>query len=248
MGKKLIAWVIALGMCFSFASCSDLLDMVNGALNGSSSSLNSDLNSSPEESSKGETTDSGDSSNSGNNNDSGNSGNNNDSGNSNENENPNDSGDNENEGGNEGGNEGETAEYVTVTFKQAGQNDIVKTVEKDTALTDIPTPVAKKGYTVYWDVTDFTKVEGDMIVNAVEEVKTYTVICNPQEDSLSQTTFRITYGEEYELPALTHEDKTFEGWSYNGVLILSEGVWEIDNESGEVVLMAEWVSDWTGNY
>ena len=63
----------------------------------------------------------------------------------------------------------------TITFKQNGAENVVKTVTKGEALTDIPTPNAKTGYTVVWDVTSFTSVTEDMEVNAVEKPNTYTV-------------------------------------------------------------------------
>ena len=57
-------------------------------------------------------------------------------------------------------------QYVTVTFKQEGKMDVVKTLEKGDNLTDIPIPAEKTGYNVIWDRTDFTGIMEDIVVNA----------------------------------------------------------------------------------
>lgn len=55
---------------------------------------------------------------------------------------------------------------VTVTFVQAGEENIVKTVEFGGTLTDIPTPAARDGYTVAWNRTDFSRLTEDITVYA----------------------------------------------------------------------------------
>ena len=58
---------------------------------------------------------------------------------------------------------------VTVTFKQEGEVDIVKTVNFGESLDaeEIPTPKQIEGFEVVWDVTDFSNITEDLIVNAV---------------------------------------------------------------------------------
>ena len=208
MGKKLVLWLLAFGMCFSMFSCAGGSDN-GGANNNSSASSSTESESSSDSVSDSDST-------------------------------------SDSTSDSEDGGEEDKKEYVTVTFKQAGENDVVKTVEKGTALTDVPTPTAKTGYTVAWDVTDFANVTENMVVNAVETAKTYTIVYTNAD--IAQGTYTVTYGEKYTLETPTHEDKTFVEWKYNGETVAMEGVWELDAESGEVLLVAKWISDWTGNY
>ena len=57
---------------------------------------------------------------------------------------------------------------VDITFVQSGQEDVVVTIKKGESLEDIPDPAQKTGYTVVWDVTDFSNIDEDLTVNAVE--------------------------------------------------------------------------------
>lgn len=219
MGKKLIAMLLALGMCFSLTACEDLLGSLGLGI-GNSSESTQESSSLDESTSENKPSDSSD-------------------------QTP-DSGDNNQPGG---GNEDETEETVTVTFKQEGQADIIKILTKGTALTDIPAPVSKTGYTVSWDVTDFASVTEDMVVNAIETGKTYTVTFEGNIGSLAQQTIEVQYGETYQLPqALSSEEGMFKGWLYNGQMVATQGVWEMDSESGAFVLTVKWISAWTGNY
>ena len=140
-------------------------------------------------------------------------------------------------------------EYVTITFQQEGQADVVKTIVKGTALTEVPTPASKTGYTVVWDETDFTNVTESMIVTAVATAKTYKVILNVGDNaSISQTTITVTYGQAYELPTPTHQDKTFKEWLYNGEKFEGKGTWELDVAEEELTVTAKWTVDWSGSY
>ena len=145
--------------------------------------------------------------------------------------------------------EEEETQWITVTFKQCGQVDIVKKVEKGGILTDIPTPASKTGYIVEWESADFTNLTEDMTVNAIETVKTYTLSLNANGGSVMQTTITVTYGQAYKLMIPTKENKVFDGWFYNGIHISLSGIWEIDTEEAEVTLIDEWSNGgWTGNY
>lgn len=57
---------------------------------------------------------------------------------------------------------------LSVSFLQTGEPTIVRRVAKGEALTDIPTPQPRTGYIVTWDRTDFSHVETDLVVRAVE--------------------------------------------------------------------------------
>ena len=145
-----------------------------------------------------------------------------------------------------GGDETPDPVYVTVTFKQEGQADVVKTVEQGTALTDIPTPASKTGYNITWSVTDFTSVTESLTVNAVERAKTYTVTFETNGGIVVQPTVTVTYGEEYSFADASHIEYDFIYWKYNGEEFASEGTWNTDVE-GTIVLVAQWSdSTWTG--
>lgn len=144
--------------------------------------------------------------------------------------------------------QGET-QYITVTFKQDGQVEIVKKVEKGGRLTDIPTPAPKTGYIVEWESVDFTNLTEDMTVNTIETAKKYTLSLNANGGSVTQTTITVTYGQAYNLMIPTKENKVFDGWFYNDIHISLSGIWEIDTDKAEVTLIAEWSNGgWTGNY
>ena len=91
--------------------------------------------------------------------------------------------------------------YVTVTFRQAGQSDVVKKVEKGTALADVPTPAPVKGYTVKWDKESFTAISENTIVNAVATANTYTITFDYGDSGFEgPQTMTVTYDADFELP------------------------------------------------
>lgn len=131
----------------------------------------------------------------------------------------------------------------TVTFVQAGEEDIVKTVEKGAALTDIPTPKAKEGYSVAWNVTDFSAITENMTVTAVETAEKYNVTYEVAADESLEggATQEVTFGENYKLLKPTKEGYTFVGWKNKatGLIVPEEGKWSIANN---VTLVAEWTA------
>ena len=138
-------------------------------------------------------------------------------------------------------------DVVTVTFKQAGKEDVIKTVERGSELLDVPTPAKKTGYTVTWDKTDFSNIQTDITVLAVEVPKSYTVTLNANGGTLSQTTFTIKYGQAYTLAKPTHDYDDFLGWTYNGQVIGISGVWNIDEDDNTILLIANW-DVYTGDF
>jgi hypothetical protein len=131
---------------------------------------------------------------------------------------------------------------VTVTFKQDGKADIIKTIKKGGNLTDIPSPDNKTGYTVTWNRTDFTAIQTDITVTATYTVNTYTVLLNANNGTNFQSTFTVTYGTSYTLRAPTpqNDSYTFLYWTYNGQKVNSTGVWDIDEADGTIQLDAQW--------
>ena len=130
---------------------------------------------------------------------------------------------------------------VTITFKQEGKADIVKTLEKGDTLSDVPTPDSKTGYTVTWNRTDFTNITENITVTAVKTAKVYTVTLNPNGGTIGQKSFTIKYGEVYSLNTPTHNNSyMFIAWTYLQEPIDSNGVWDIDEEDGTIQLVAAW--------
>lgn len=141
-----------------------------------------------------------------------------------------------------------SGEYI-VTFIQEGQEDIIRTVAQGGTLLDIPTPASKTGYTVTWDTDDFTNINGNMTVYAVETAKTYNVYLNANGGFVTQANITVTYDQAYTLETPTHEEYGFNTWKYNSQEVPLSGIWNIDVESGTITLIAEWGdSEWTDIY
>ncbi len=108
------------------------------------------------------------------------------------------------------------AEKVQVTFVQEDGTKIVKTVEKGQALTDIPAPKSKTGYSSAWENTDFSYVTEDVIVNVVYTANEYTISYNVgRTDALvERTTQKATYDAPVTLltPICEDRNQRFLGW------------------------------------
>ena len=63
----------------------------------------------------------------------------------------------------------------TVTFKQEGFDDVVKTVKHGESLTDIPVPQTIDGYNITWSRANFDNITENIIVNAIMELGGYKV-------------------------------------------------------------------------
>lgn len=123
-------------------------------------------------------------------------------------------------------------EYVTVTFKQDGQDDIVMTVEKNTALTDIPTPAPVKGYTVKWNVENFGSIGADLTVNAVATANSYKITFDYKNSGYEGPAFiDVTFDGEFTFPANTNTNYSFEGVKW------------YDDETGEEVVAGKYSFD-----
>ncbi len=129
----------------------------------------------------------------------------------------------------------------TVTFVQNGYDNIVKTVLDGEALTDVPAVQEKVGYTIVWDVTDFSAITGNMTVTAVETANKYTITYNANGGGDVEAQ-EVAFGAEYTLATPTYEGYEFIGWYImNGDVItdtkLEAGVWATD---GNVSVIAKW--------
>ena len=143
----------------------------------------------------------------------------------------------------------ENSNYYTVTFRQDGQADICVEVEKDQALTDIPTPVEKTGYTLSWDRTDFSAITGDCIVYAVETANKYTITFNLDSEwgtvDFDMQSTMLAFDSEYAFSEPSLYGFSFKGWkieetgtdfAQSGIYTVAENItlvptWEKDEDS-----------------
>lgn len=134
----------------------------------------------------------------------------------------------------------EQKQYVTITFKQSDCNDIVKTIEKGEALTDIPTPQDKTGYTIVWDRMNFANITENITVNAVATANTYTVTYDANGGTIEEETQEVTFDEKTTLATPIKADYLFNGWTYEGAAVISGEKWTI---ADDVTLVANWVDN-----
>ena len=139
----------------------------------------------------------------------------------------------------------------TITFRQDGVEDIVKTVEEGQTLTDVPVPNPVTGYDVAWNVTDFSNVADNMTVEVIKTAKMYTItytLGSRSNDALAQIENKeqqVTYAAAYELETPTCEGYLFAGWLIEGTTtVLEDGTWDID---GNITLVAQWTADPSSN-
>ncbi len=100
-----------------------------------------------------------------------------------------------------------------VTFKAEGQEDDVKYVYEGDDLTDIPAVPQKVGHTSAWDVTDFTNITENKVVNAVYTPIPLTVTY--KAEGFDDIVINVNYGDTIEVPAVPVKEG-FEGtWDVN---------------------------------
>ena len=104
----------------------------------------------------------------------------------------------------------------TVTFRQSGEEDVVRSVEAGATLTDIPEPIQHPGYTITWEEKDLTNITQFLVVNAVENANRYTVTYNLGVNTyatLDSYTAQVTYNEAFELKTPQYSGSSaFLGW------------------------------------
>ncbi len=127
--------------------------------------------------------------------------------------------------------------FYTVTFVQAGQPDIVKTVEAGETLTDIPSVREVTGYTVSWENTDLSRISADMTVHAVRIPNEYTVIYDGNGGTVSASSESFTYDARYTLPTPVRGNYSFVCWKNGEEAVSLEGVW---TTAENVTLTAFW--------
>ncbi len=144
--------------------------------------------------------------------------------------------------------------YYTITFKQEGQEDVIRKVEQGQYLStqDIPviTGEAKKGHSVAWDVDDFTAISSDTVVNAIETPNVYTITLQCDKEENSKFSQKVTYGQAYAIEfkpiRLSHKlDETTpwlivneESGNEEQKALAKSGTWEIDSD---VTIIPNWI-------
>ena len=130
----------------------------------------------------------------------------------------------------------------TVTFQQAGQQDVVLTVEEGATVAeeDIPTPVQEAGYTIVWNAEELAQlnnISANVTVSTVKTANTYTVTFE-SEGVDAPAAKSVTYNTEVVLDALEREGYTFDGWFIKDTATqVVSGPWTIAND---VTLVAKW--------
>lgn len=131
---------------------------------------------------------------------------------------------------------GKTKAACTVVFRQDGADDIIRTVKKGEGLSksEIPVPKSEDGYDLAWSVTDFSKVNEDIIVTVLKHGKPYFidyVLNNGRWQNGVQGISVVSFGEEYFITPPEKENAKFLGWQYNGAIVPSSGIWSIHSDA-----------------
>ena len=131
----------------------------------------------------------------------------------------------------------------TVTFRQAGQADIEKTVGDGETLTDIPTAVQDPGYVVNWSRNDFTNITSNILVTAYKIPAKFTITFVMSNGAPQIQPMQVTYGGAYTLEEPSFEGYTFLGWKINDEdteYFPKNGTY---NETSSITLKAVWASN-----
>ena len=138
-----------------------------------------------------------------------------------------------------GSSEEEKKVFYSVIFKQEGEDDIVKQVEEGKALTDVPAPTQKTGYTTKWSMQDFSNITENLTVTAVATANEYTITYDAGEGTVDTATQTVVYDS---IPGAfaepTREGYNFVCWTYEGKAVQATDVWKI---AGDVTFVATWV-------
>lgn len=139
---------------------------------------------------------------------------------------------------------------VTITFIQDGEDNISETIRKGENLLTIPNLVAKVGYSVTWDRSDFTNITTDIIVRAIYTPHEYLITYELNNDNatISSNIQMVKYNESYILLIPSCEGFEFQGWKIkNANIFLESGKWTYLNN---ITLVAQWekLGGWTKNF
>lgn len=131
-----------------------------------------------------------------------------------------------------------------IIFVQSGEKDIVKSVNIGEILdsAEVPEPKDKEGYTVCWDITDFSNVTESITVTAIATPNNYTITYYITDKGavISTENQEVTYDSSFVLqtPSAPYMNYKFKNWVIkNTETVFSSGVWELTND---VELEAVW--------
>ena len=114
-----------------------------------------------------------------------------------------------------GGDEPPVIEKYTITFKQTGYDDVIRKVEEGKTLATSEIPViqgsGRTGYTIAWDVTDFSTITDDAIVNAVETPNVYNITIN-NAGGTGDANKQVTFDAQYTITEPTRAGYDFVKW------------------------------------
>ena len=135
--------------------------------------------------------------------------------------------------------------YYSVTFKQEGFQDVVRTVESGKALpsSNIPNPRAVAGHTVTWEQVDLSSVTKDVTVNAIITANEYTITLLYEADNLPvdvtalAESVKVVYGQVAELPAFESNGYEIVGWLYEDGTEYAGGAYK---DTTNITLKAKW--------
>ena len=133
-------------------------------------------------------------------------------------------------------------EYYTITFTQTGQAPVEKYVKAGETLTDVPTAKPRAGYTVVWEIADFSTVTGDRTVRAVETPNEYVVRYSLGEQtsaSITASTQTVVYDTDVTLYTPTCAGYAFVRWELDGEEF-KNGKYTV---AGDITLVAVWEID-----
>ena len=132
-----------------------------------------------------------------------------------------------------------------ITFDATGGvvNAITMVIRTDSRY-ELPSPV-REGYTFKcWlngteevPMTGVWKKEGNVILTATWDVKSYQIGFNANEGEMEDVSLNVTYDKEVELPIPNRKGYAFIGWEYKNKVINS-GIWKVDGEN--IILNAKW--------
>ena len=146
--------------------------------------------------------------------------------------------------GNNGNDFDDVPIICVITFKVDGQADIIKEVNKGSALTDIPAVPTSVGYDCSWSITDFSNVQTDLTVTLIISVKTYTITYDLEGVkgiTIAKTSDTVKYGENFTLEQPSRPAYNFVGWKdENGEFVTDD---EVFTFTKDLVLKAVWKDD-----
>ena len=138
------------------------------------------------------------------------------------------------------------ANCYTVTFRQNGQEDIIREVAFGETLTDLPLPIEKTGYTISWDRDDFSSVVENIIVTAVETPNEYEITFNLYSTwgtvNFETQSTTLVFDGAYEFAEPSLYGFLFVGWEIEetGAEFAKSGIYTI---ADDVTLVPKWEKD-----